>query len=458
MAHTVFTDFYVNKQPQGDGVAVRMRLDRDHVSSPIAGLKSDNMACNVDGTTGVSRVQSVPDGALLTFEFRQWSTDPTRGALPDNHKGPCAVYLKKVDSAIKDRGAGDGWFKIFANGHDLNTNRWCTDELIANKGLLSVQLPQGLEGGSYLARPEILALHASTVGDPQFYTGCAQIFLQSTGNLVPESTVSIPGYVDYNQPATNFDVWNKMKLQYTLPGPPIAKLKAGTQKLSNLNQTEGLRPAGCIMENGQWCGYEVPSYTDEKGCWASHEDCWAQSRDCYAKATPSGHIGCKLWENKCTDIRAQCKAKNFNGPPNKGKDLTPAKKPIDVGKILPQAQFTTGDSKSSSPAPEQDAPYASASSSASASPSASPSTTPAYDAKPAGDAKPAYDSDAKPDAYAKPSISSSISSSTPLPTLVPQTCPEGCKASVSVTTVTVTASATCTPRSAVYHRRHARHA
>ena len=341
---------------------------------------------DVDGTKGVSRVQSVRDGALLTFEFRQWSTNASRGALPRNHKGPCAVYLKKVDSAIKDRGAGDGWFKIFAYGLDLDTNRWCSDELIDNRGLLSVQLPKGLEGGSYLARPEILALHAAPVGDPQFYTGCAQIFLESSGNLVPESTVSIPGYVDYNTPSTNFDVWNKKKLPYTLPGPAIAKLKAGTQKASSMKQTEGLRPEGCIMENGQWCGFEVPSYTDQKGCWASHENCWAQSRDCYAKATPSGFVGCKLWDDKCTDLRAQCKAKNFNGPPNKGKDLTPAKKPIDVGKILPQASLspdTKSSPKPSTPSPEKEAP------------NTTPST-PSYGAN-----KPATDSASAPEGYGK---------------------------------------------------------
>lgn len=406
------------------------------------------------------------DGALLTFEFRQWSTDASRGALPRNHKGPCAVYLKKVDSAIKDKGAGDGWFKIFANGVDLDTNRWCTDELIDNKGLLSVQLPKGLQGGAYLARPEILALHASTIGDPQFYTGCAQIFLESSGNLVPESTVAIPGYVDYNQPATNFDVWNKVKLPYTLPGPPVAKLKAGTQGAYTEKQTEGLRPAGCIMENGQWCGVEVASYTDQKGCWASHQDCWDQSRVCYATATPSGHIGCKLWDNKCTDIEMQCKAKNFNGPPNKGKDLTPPKKVIDVGKILPQSGATAGNKSSNQPTtPAADADK---------KPETSPSSVPSYENKP----KPATESAAKPDAEqhddtentkpsgpaaAKPTTPANnmTSAAAPVPTPAPQTCSQERVTTTVVETKTVTVTASAGgygKRSPVYQRRHGQRA
>jgi hypothetical protein len=33
-------------------------------------------------------------------------------------------------------------------------------------------------------------------------------------------------------------------------------------------------------------------------------------------------------------MNAQCEAKNFNGPPNKGKDLTPKKSTVDVGLIM----------------------------------------------------------------------------------------------------------------------------
>ncbi|KAF1839509.1 hypothetical protein BDW02DRAFT_155491 [Decorospora gaudefroyi] len=337
LAHTVWTDFYVDGMPQGDGVAMRMNLDAAKASSPIASLDSDDMACNVGGTKGVSRVQPVKDGALLTFEIRAWPNDATKERLDDGHRGPCAVYLKKVDRATTDKAAGDGWFKIFDHGYNSETKRWCTDEIIDNDGLLSVHLPKGLEPGDYLARPELLALHNALNDDPQMYTGCAQIFLEGNGNLVPESTVSIPGYMKYGTPSTNFDIYNTPNSEYVLPGPPVAKLKPrGSQSASaSTTQPDGQKPAGCIMENANWCGKEVPDYTDEKGCWASAEQCWTQMETCYTTSPPTGSAGCELWGEKCEGISDACKAKKFNGPPNKGKVLTPAKKQINPGSLMP---------------------------------------------------------------------------------------------------------------------------
>ncbi|PZD43468.1 Glyco-hydro-61 domain containing protein [Pyrenophora tritici-repentis] len=338
LAHTVFTDFFVDGMPQGDGVAMRMNPNIAKASSPIPSLDSDDMACNVGGTKGVSRVQSVPDGALLTFEIRSWPNNPSKERLDRGHKGPCAVYLKKVNNAATDTAAGDGWFKIFDHGYNSATDRWCTDKIIDNNGLLSVNLPKGLKGGDYLARPEILALHAAKDGDPQEYTGCAQIFLQSSGNLVPESTVSIPGIMKYNTPPTDFDIYNTPASKYQIPGPPVAKLRSslGQNKATAaaLVQTAGLKPAGCIMENANWCGKEVPDYSTEKACWASAQNCWDQSDVCFNTSPATGNAGCKIWQDKCTDINNKCTAGQWTGPPNKGKVLTPVKKTVDVGLIL----------------------------------------------------------------------------------------------------------------------------
>ncbi|KAF2032704.1 hypothetical protein EK21DRAFT_60176 [Setomelanomma holmii] len=352
LAHTVFTDFYVNGVPQGDGVAIRMSPNADTAGSPIGSLDSEDMACNVGGTKGVSRVQPVSDGDLLTFEIRSWPDDPTKERLDRGHYGPCAVYLKKVASAVDDKGAGDGWFKIFDHGYDASTKRWCTDEIIDNNGLLSVNLPKGLEGGDYLARPEILALHNANSGDPQFYTGCAQVFLQSSGNLSPASTVSIPGYVDYNQPSTSFNIYTEDLSTYPVPGPEVAKLVAKSDaSTASQSQTDGLKPEGCLVENANWCGKEVSSYSDESGCWASGEECWDQSKVCWSSAPPTGGAGCELWQTKCTGIQDACTAKNFNGPPNKGKVLTPEKKSIDVGLIM----ATVGGGVIDSPTPKTSA-------------------------------------------------------------------------------------------------------
>ncbi|KAF1994771.1 lytic polysaccharide monooxygenase [Amniculicola lignicola CBS 123094] len=338
-AHTAFTDFFVDGVAVGDGVAIRIPRDPATATFPIGGgkLGSNTLACNVDGDKGVSRVQNVKDGATLTFEIRSWPNDPTNEPLDRGHKGPCAVYLKKVDSAIDDPGYGDGWFKLFDDGYDASSQQWCSDKIIDNNGLLSIVLPKGLQGGYYLARPEILALHAANNGDPQFYTGCAQIYLDSTGDLVPETTVSIPGYVKEDDASVTFDIYNRDNSEYTKPGPAVAKLTSGGAATASggQGQTEGTLPEGCIAINDNWCGKEVPSYTDETGCWAADADCWAQAKVCWANTAVTGGKGCEIWQDKCNGIQSACKSKNFNGPPNKGKSLIPVAKTIDVGLIMP---------------------------------------------------------------------------------------------------------------------------
>ncbi|TIA45828.1 glycoside hydrolase family 61 protein [Aureobasidium pullulans] len=346
-AHTLFAELYVDGQAQGDGTCIRMPSDPNTATNPIPSLDSSDMACGVDGTKGVARVCSVDSGSTLSFEYRDWPDNPSVGSIDISHKGPCAVYLKKVSSAIDDEGTGDGWFKIWDEGYDESAGKWCTEKLIDNNGHLSVKVPEGLQGGYYLIRPELLALHNADKGDPQFYAGCAQVWLNSDGAQLPQSTVSIPGYVDYNQPATSFNIWNeKMALPYPMPGPsvytPSSSAKVGNQKLrvSQQKQTEGLAPSNSIITNGNWNGIELAKYNDQEGCWNASTACWAQSKECYDTAPPTGHSGCKIWEGKCQDINDQCSASNYNGPPNYMKNLNPIVKQVK----LPAAEAAqTGD-------------------------------------------------------------------------------------------------------------------
>lgn len=306
--------------------------------------------------------------------MRSWPDDPSKMSLDRPHKGPCAFYLKKVSSAVDDKATGDGWFKLYDQGYDKSTDRWCTDDLIDNKGRFSVKIPENLAGGYYLARPELLALHNATDGDGQFYLGCGQIYVESKGDLAPEqgSTVSIPGYVKAGDPSVKFNIYNKKNDQYKVPGPAVAKLvsggNAGKASDGAAKQSEGLKPASCILENGNWCGKEVAAYSDEKGCWASGEDCWAQAKTCWDAAGPTGGKGCKIWQEKCEAMNNGCKSKNFNGPPNKDKDLTPEKATIDVGKVMGSKLEVVNGNAAAAPA-------------APAAPSAAPSAAPASSEK-----------------------------------------------------------------------------
>jgi hypothetical protein len=328
--HTVFTTLFVDSVDQGDGTCVRMPMSSNTATNPIIDLSSNIMACNVNGDSGVARVCPVNPGSKLSFLWREYADGSQPGAIDVSHKGPCAVYMKAVSSAISDVGHGDGWFKIWDEGYDNSTNQWCTEKVMANNGLMSVNIPADLAGGSYLVRPELLSLHEADKNppQPQFYTGCAQVFLKSSATGVPATTVSIPGFTNLRDPAVLFNIYTP-NFPYTPPGPATYVSKqtilANAKAVGNVPvQSEGLEPANCVLKNANWCGVELNSYSTAEGCDATAMDCWAQAKVCYDTAPPTGGANCRIWEAKCQAVDDACNAGNVNGPPNKGKDLNHA--------------------------------------------------------------------------------------------------------------------------------------
>ena len=251
--------------------------------------------------------------------------------------------MKKVDDAAANGNAkGPGWFKIMEDGYDESSKLWCTEKLIQNDGHMAAQIPKDLAPGYYLMRPELLALHQAdkTPPDPQFYVGCAQIFLSSTGTVQPKNTVSIPGYVDMNTPAMTYNVWSvPLKLPFPDPGPPMYTDPKSTRDLSQRDinvQTIGLKPADCVMQNGNWCGFMPPTYNDASTCYSvsikcsnilficcfktlimlqSSANCSTQTQSCYNSAGPTGGKNCHNWEDYCTQIRNGCGSGGVTGPP-----------------------------------------------------------------------------------------------------------------------------------------------
>ena len=349
--HTLFTNFFVDGIGQGNATCVRMPMTPKNATFPINNLLGDEMACGYNGENGVARVCPADAGSTMTFEYRAIPDDSSAESIDISHKGPCAVYLKKVDSAVNDPAVGDGWFKIWDDGYDESAGKWCTEKLRDNNGHFSVQLPSGLAAGYYLARPELLALHQAdkTPSNPQFYIGCAQIFLNSTGTGKPSSTVSIPNYVQPGSPPVHFDIWTTpLALPYPMPGPAVANITDDTasgstnDKASNV-QTEGLQPPSCILSAFNWCGTELVPYTTVEGCYKASSACWAQAKTCYDTAPPTGSFGCRIWEAKCDGIQAQCTSGGstdnalVQGPPDYMKDLTP---PASTLSPLPQPSST----------------------------------------------------------------------------------------------------------------------
>ncbi|KAI1095743.1 glycoside hydrolase family 61 protein [Rostrohypoxylon terebratum] len=339
-AHTTFTTLFVNDVSQGDATCVRMSMDRQTTSYPIASIDSDYMACGLGGNQPVAFTCPAPAGGKLSFEYRVWADASHPGALDPGHKGPCAVYAKQVQNITTDSPAGSGWVKIWDDGYDDSTGKWCTEKLIDNNGLLSIDLPEYITDGYWLIRPELLALHQAVQGNPQFYVGCAQVYVEGNNatapNIPEEHLVSIPGYVKSTDPGLTFNIWSP-KFPYTMPGPkayqPASTGKSVLGSASSLNSTLiGDVPPNYLIKNANWVGVEVPDYTTESGCWNSSEACWAQAKVCYDSAPPTGDANCHVWEDKCNGIVNACNSKNFNGPPNKGQKLQ-SKEPAVPGAI-----------------------------------------------------------------------------------------------------------------------------
>ncbi|MCJ1271945.1 hypothetical protein MMC22_011850 [Lobaria immixta] len=332
-AHTRFTNFYVDGVNQGDGTCVRMSNINDEATNPVHGITGNDMACGVNGQNGVARVCGVNAGSKMTFEYRFWPDGSQRGAIDISHKGPCEVYMKKVDSAIKDQAIGDGWFSIYRDDYD--GKQWCTEKLIPNDGHLTVTIPHDLEGGYYLVRPALLALHQAdkTPPDPQFYVGCAQIFLTSNGAAKPKDTVSIPGYVSFKDPAMTYHIWETplKPFQWFGAAPYIGGDGSKRDLHVRATQTEGLPSKNCLIPNDNWCGTQLPSSSDEGSCWATSQNCFNQLTACYDSAGPTGHSGCTAWEKYCGAVQSACKSGQFNGPPSASSYIPP--KPANLNEL-----------------------------------------------------------------------------------------------------------------------------
>jgi hypothetical protein len=315
-----------------------------------------------DGENAVAFTCPAPAGAKLTFEFRAWPDARQPGAIDASHLGSAAIYLKQVSNIRTDAAAGPGWFKIYDEGYDASSKKWATEKLIANDGLLSVNLPSGLPTGYYLARTEIISLQNVTDDagvDPQPYVNCAQIFVQGQASASPlsipeDKEVSIPGHVTASHPGLTFNIYHDDPLTtpYQVVGPAVffpssstpttrrrqlsrcqrksslASTQTQTQpqtqptsqpntQTQTLKQTDGLIPEDCVVKNANWCASPLPAYTDEASCWAASSDCWRQVDECYSSAPPSGYRGCSLWEKgMCEKIQAECGAGRWNGPPS----------------------------------------------------------------------------------------------------------------------------------------------
>ncbi|KAH0613336.1 uncharacterized protein H6S33_009716 [Morchella sextelata] len=260
-----------------------------------------------DGNSMLRKAVSIDAGRSVTLQWRTWPDGSQNAPIADSHQGPCAVYMKSVNSFTDQAPAnGPGWFKIWHDG--FRDGVFCTERLRASGGKMTVTIPKDLAGGLYLIRAEHLALHqAQNIGGAQWYIGCVQARVYSTGGNARPQGVSIPGHTDANHPGVHFDYWNNMKpTSYSIPGPaPYVVTNAGGG--SRIPQAFQQQNPACRVSNADWCSADLPEYKDEGSCWESCGNCWKQVNDCYNTAPPTGHKGCTQFENYCTKAQEQCR-------------------------------------------------------------------------------------------------------------------------------------------------------
>ncbi|ORX73236.1 hypothetical protein DL89DRAFT_265373 [Linderina pennispora] len=181
------------------------------------GAYSKSMTCGISGyNNSTNEICPVKAGSTMTIEWHRYNDTMEDYVLTHNHMGPCLVYMAPKDS----RGHGDVWFKIFEDGYDPKTKKWCAQKVIDNHGKIDIKLPADIKAGDYLLRTEIIALHnAADINGAQYYPNCAQLRVTDGGSSTPKG-YAIPGVYKKTDPGIHFDLKTPFT-SYPIPGPPL---------------------------------------------------------------------------------------------------------------------------------------------------------------------------------------------------------------------------------------------
>ncbi|KAJ2068144.1 hypothetical protein GGI16_009579, partial [Coemansia sp. S142-1] len=148
--------------------------------SPVANFTTKEIRCrNSDGTSPKTEYLSVKAGNEFSVVWRHHNDTLEDNMVSPSHRGPCMIYLGKVEDNPDDI----KWFKIYDLGFNKDTNKWCSDVARDNHGRVDVVIPKDIENGKYILRTELLALHKAM--DPwgaQFYPNCVQLDISGASN------------------------------------------------------------------------------------------------------------------------------------------------------------------------------------------------------------------------------------------------------------------------------------
>ncbi|EPS37353.1 hypothetical protein H072_8979 [Dactylellina haptotyla CBS 200.50] len=238
-AHSIFQKLAVNGVDQGTSC---IRLPQGPTANfPVTLVSSNDIRCNVGGSTGVSGVCNVAAGSTITVEMHPTYSAADQScsveAIGGEHHGPVQVYMQKVTDATTADGSG-AWFKVYAEGliSGYNPGYWGTDHMNANCGKVNVVVPTGLAPGNYLVRAEVIALHSAfQPNGAQFYITCYQINVTGGGSENP-SGVLLPGAYSSTDPGIYWDLYRSFST-YPIPGPTVYSGGGGSGPTSTARTT-----------------------------------------------------------------------------------------------------------------------------------------------------------------------------------------------------------------------------
>ncbi|KAK1590417.1 fungal cellulose binding domain-containing protein [Colletotrichum navitas] len=207
-------------------------------NSPVTNVASNDVRCNVGGTTAAKGKCAVKAGGTVTVEMHQQNGDRScqNEAIGGAHYGPVIVYLSKVDNAASADGSSP-WFKIFQDGWGAKSGAgsgdddyWGSKDLNTCCGKMNVPISKDLADGDYLLRAEVIALHAaSPSGGAQLYMTCYQITVTGGTGTASPATVSFPGAYKASDPGIGVNIHAKLS-SYVVPGGSVASI--GSTKTS----------------------------------------------------------------------------------------------------------------------------------------------------------------------------------------------------------------------------------
>ncbi|KAJ2719249.1 hypothetical protein GGI07_005318 [Coemansia sp. Benny D115] len=220
-AHTYLSKLNIAGTQYDEGVCIRPYPANRNF--PVKNPMSTDMTCGVGGvSTTASKNCPVSAGSKVTVEWHHDNDSAADDVVDGSHLGPCLVYMAPLAS----NGQGDVWFKIFEDGYDASSKKWCVDKIRANNGKLDITIPSDIKAGDYLLRTEVIALHegdtdyaSNSDRGAQYYPNCAQLSVTGSGSAVPKG-YAIPGIYKTNSPGILFNVYSSFS-SYPIPGPAV---------------------------------------------------------------------------------------------------------------------------------------------------------------------------------------------------------------------------------------------